>query len=116
MLVLGHLAVLAATVLVLSRVLPSVRIRSAGTATVVAITFSVLNFLRGWLIRARSFVRAVFTLGLFFFVIPIVCGAVACGGKATGASGTPGRPVVLGLPDTCVDDLLPRQSDRLWLG
>jgi putative membrane protein len=76
MLILAHLAVLAATVLVLSRVLPSVRIRSAGTAIVVAITFSVLNFFLGWLIRALLFVPAVLTLGLLFFFIPLIVNAV----------------------------------------
>jgi putative membrane protein len=76
MFVLAHLAVLAATILVISRVLPSVHIRSAGTAIVVAVTFSVLNFFLGWLIRALLFVPAVFTLGLLFFFIPFIVNAV----------------------------------------
>lgn len=76
MLVLAHLAVLAATILVLSRVLPSVRIQSAGTAIVVAITFSILNFFLGWVIRALLFVPAIFTLGLLFFFVPLIVNAV----------------------------------------
>jgi putative membrane protein len=76
MLVLMHLAVLAATILVLSRVLPSVHIRSAGTAIVVAVTFSVVNFFLGWLIRALLFVPAIFTLGLLFFFVPLIVNAV----------------------------------------
>jgi len=71
-----HLAVLAATILVLSRVLPSVHIRSAGTAIVVAVTFSVVNFFLGWLIRALLFVPAIFTLGLLFFFVPLIVNAV----------------------------------------
>src|SRR5580658_4518690 len=76
MFVLAHLAVLAATILVLSRVLPSVRIQSAGSAIVVAITFSVLNFFLGWLIRALLFVPAILTLGLLFFFVPLIVNAV----------------------------------------
>jgi putative membrane protein len=76
MFVLAHLALLAATILVLSRVLPSVRIQSAGTAIVVAITFSVLNFFLGWLIRTLLIVPAIFTLGLLFFFVPLIVNAV----------------------------------------
>jgi putative membrane protein len=76
MFVLAHLAVLAATILVLSRVLPSVRIRTPGTAVIVAITFSVLNFFLGWLIRVLLFVPALLTLGLLFFFIPLLVNAV----------------------------------------
>jgi putative membrane protein len=71
-----HLAALAVTILVLSRVLPSVRIRSVGTAVIVAIVFSVLNVLLGWLITAVLFVPAVLTLGLLFFFIPFLVNLV----------------------------------------
>jgi len=74
--ILLHLAVLAATVLVLSWALPSVRIRSAGTAVTVAVVFSVLNFLLGWLIWAALFVPALMTLGLLFFFIPFIVNTV----------------------------------------
>ena len=52
-----HMAVLAATIFVLARLLPDVRIRSVGTAVLVAVVFSVLNFCLGWLIRALLFRR-----------------------------------------------------------
>ena len=71
-----HLAVLAITIFVLARLLPSVRIRSAGTAVLVAIVFSVLNFFLGWLIRAMLFVPALFTLGLLFFFVPFIVNTV----------------------------------------
>jgi putative membrane protein len=67
-----HLAALALTILVLSRVLPSVRIRSVGTAVIVAIVFSVLNFLLGWLITALLIIPTVLTLGLLIFFIPFL--------------------------------------------
>src|SRR3974390_2152196 len=71
-----HLAVLAATIFVLARLLPSVRIRSAGTAVLVGVVFSVLNFFLGWLIRAFLFVPALLTLGLLFFFVPFIVNTV----------------------------------------
>src|ERR1019366_8481207 len=67
-----HLAVLAVTVFLLARLLPAVRIRSAGTAVLVAVVFSLLNFFLGWLVRVVLFVPAVLTLGLLFLVMPFV--------------------------------------------
>jgi putative membrane protein len=76
-----HLAVLSLTIFGLSRWLPNVvYIRSAGTAVVVAIVFSVLNFLLGWLIgvffRAVLFVPAILTLGLLFIIVPFLVNVV----------------------------------------
>ena len=76
MYVLIHLAVLAVTVLLLARLLPAVRIRSAGTAVLVAVVFSVLNFFLGWLIRAVLFVPALFTLGVLFLFVPFIVNTV----------------------------------------
>src|SRR5271167_2234581 len=67
-----HLAALAGTVLLLSRVVPGVHIRSPGTAIVVALVFSLLNFFLGWLIRAVLFVPALMTLGLLFLFVPFI--------------------------------------------
>ncbi|MDP9151842.1 MAG: phage holin family protein [Myxococcota bacterium] len=71
-----HIAVLALTVFLLARFLPEVRLRGVGTAIVVAIVFSVLNFFLGWLIRALLFVPAILTLGLLFLFIPFIVNAV----------------------------------------
>ena len=71
-----HLAVLAVTIFLLAQLVPSVRIRSAGTAVLVAIVFSVLNFFLGWLIRVLLFVPAVLTLGLLFFFVPFLVNVV----------------------------------------
>jgi putative membrane protein len=71
-----HLAVLAATIFILARLLPDVRIRSVGTAVLVAIVFSVLNFFLGWLIRAVLFVPALLTLGLLFLFVPFIVNTV----------------------------------------
>jgi putative membrane protein len=74
--VLLHLAVLALTIFVLSRLLPSVHIRSVGSAIAVAVVFSVLNFFLGWFIRALLFVPSVLTLGLLFFFVPFIVNAI----------------------------------------
>jgi putative membrane protein len=71
-----HLAALAATVLGLARFLPDVRVKGAGTAIIVAVVFSVLNFLLGWLIHVVLFVPALLTLGLLFLFIPFIVNTV----------------------------------------
>jgi putative membrane protein len=71
-----HLAALGFTILVLSRLLPAVRLRSVGTALLVAIVFTVLNFFLGWFIRAVLFVPALLTLGLLFLFVPFIVNTV----------------------------------------
>jgi putative membrane protein len=71
-----HLAALGFTILVLSRLLPSVRIRSVGTALLAAVVFTVLNFFLGWFIRAVLFVPALLTLGLLFLFVPFIVNTV----------------------------------------
>ncbi|HVV49823.1 MAG TPA: phage holin family protein [Polyangia bacterium] len=71
-----HIAALTVTVLLLARLLPSVRVKSVGSALVVAIVFSVLNVLLGWLIRAFLIVPAILTLGLLFLFVPFIVNTV----------------------------------------
>lgn len=71
-----HLAALTVTVLLLARFLPSVKVRSAGSALVVAIVFSVLNVLLGWLIRVALFLPAILTLGLLFLFLPFIVNTI----------------------------------------
>jgi putative membrane protein len=71
-----HLAILTGTILLLARVLPTVHVKSPGTAVLVAIVFSVLNWGVGWLIRALLFVPGILTLGLLFLVMPFIVNAV----------------------------------------
>ncbi len=73
---LAHLATLAVTILLLARFVPGVRVDSIGTAAVVAVVFSVLNFFLGWLLRAALFVPALFTLGLLFLFVPFIVNTV----------------------------------------
>jgi putative membrane protein len=67
-----HLVALAVTVLAIARFLPDVQVRDFGTAVVVSVVFSVLNFFLGWLIHVVLFVPALLTLGLLFFFIPFI--------------------------------------------
>jgi putative membrane protein len=76
MYMLLHLAALAATVLLLARLLPGVRIRTRGTAVLVAVVFSLLNFFLGWIIQAALFVPAILTLGLLFLFVPFIVNAL----------------------------------------
>jgi putative membrane protein len=69
---LVHLAILTATVLAVARFLPDVEVKGFGTAIVVSVVFSVLNFFLGWVIHAVLFVPALLTLGLLFFFIPFI--------------------------------------------
>jgi putative membrane protein len=71
-----HLAALALTILVLSRVVPGVRIRTVGTAIAVAIVFSILNFFLILPIKALLVVPGLLTLGLLFFFVPFIVNTV----------------------------------------
>jgi putative membrane protein len=74
--IIAHLAILAVTILLLSRFVPSVRVESGGAAVAVAIVFSVLNFFLGtiltWVLGAILFVPALLTLGLLFLFLPFL--------------------------------------------
>jgi putative membrane protein len=71
-----HLAVLTAAVLGIARFLPGVEVKDTKSAIIVAVVFSVLNLLLGWLLKALLFVPALLTLGLLFFFIPFIINAV----------------------------------------
>lgn len=76
MYILLHLATLTVTVLLLSRIFSTVKVKSVASALVVAIVFSVLNVLLGWLIRVALFVPAILTLGVLFLFVPFIVNAV----------------------------------------
>jgi putative membrane protein len=76
MYILLHLAALTATVLALSRIFSTVKIKSVASAVVVAIVFSALNLFLGWLIRVALFVPAILTLGVLFLFLPFIVNTV----------------------------------------
>ena len=67
-----HIVALAVTVLVIARFLPDVEVKGFGTAVVVLIVFSVLNFFLGWVIHPVLFLPGLLTLGLLFFFVPFI--------------------------------------------
>lgn len=71
-----HLVVLTATIVALARFLPGVRVKNTGSAVVVAVVFSILNFLIGWIFKlvlgALLFLPAVLTLGLAWLLVPFL--------------------------------------------
>jgi putative membrane protein len=71
-----HLAALTVTVLLLARIFPSVHVRSFGSAVVVAVVFSLLNFFLGWAIRLMLVLPAILTLGLLFLIFPFVVNTI----------------------------------------
>lgn len=75
-----HLAILTGTVLLLARFLPGVQIKRTRSAVLVALVFSVLNVVVGWLIKmllaAVLFLPAILTLGLAWVLVPFVANAV----------------------------------------
>jgi putative membrane protein len=73
---LMHLVALTGTILLLERLLPSVKVKSIGSAIMVAIVFSVLNFFLGWFLRAVLFIPAILTLGLLFLFVPFIVNTV----------------------------------------
>jgi putative membrane protein len=74
--ILLHLVVLTVTVLAIARILSGVVVKNWKTAALVAVVFSVLNFLLGWVIQAMLVVPAILTLGLLFFFIPFIVNTV----------------------------------------
>ena len=71
-----HLAAITVTVLLLARFVPSVKVKGIGSAIVVAIVFSLLNFFLAWLIKAVLFVPALLTFGLLFLFVPFIVNTV----------------------------------------
>ncbi|MCC7263716.1 MAG: phage holin family protein, partial [Candidatus Latescibacteria bacterium] len=60
------------SVFVVARLLPSVHIRSFGTAVMVAVVYGVLKFLLYWLLVLLALPFVILTLGLFLLVLNAV--------------------------------------------
>jgi len=71
-----HIAILTVTVLGIARFLPGVEVKGVKTAVIVAVVFSVLNFMLGWVIHALLFLPALLTLGLLFLFVPFIVNSV----------------------------------------
>ncbi|NLG19532.1 MAG: phage holin family protein [Fibrobacter sp.] len=67
--ILINILILAALIYVINLLLPAVHVDNIGTAFVVAIVYSLINFFLGWLFTFITFPLIFLTLGLFKLVI-----------------------------------------------
>jgi putative membrane protein len=69
MTIIWHLFLLTVTIFIVAQVIPNIRIKNFGTAFIVALVYSVINLLVGWLLVWITFPLMFITFGLFKFVI-----------------------------------------------
>lgn len=67
--ILLNILVLSVIIYLIAQFVPAVRVKNFGTAVIVAIVYSLINFFLGWLFELLSFPLMLLTLGLFKFVI-----------------------------------------------
>jgi len=66
---LANILILSAAVFLVAHVIPGIRIKNYLTAVIVAIVYSVINYLFGWLLILLSLPFIIITFGLFKLVI-----------------------------------------------
>jgi len=64
-----NILILSVAVFLVSNFLPGIRIKNFMTAVMVAIVYSIINFLTGWLLVLLTLPFIIITFGLFKFVI-----------------------------------------------
>ncbi|PIE61852.1 MAG: hypothetical protein CSA29_01245 [Desulfobacterales bacterium] len=64
-----NVLILSAAIFVVAQLLPGIRIKSVLTAVIVAIVYSIINFLAGWLLVILALPLIVVTFGVFKLVI-----------------------------------------------
>jgi putative membrane protein len=69
MTILLNILTMSVIIYIIDKLLPAVHIKNFGTAVIVAIVYSMLNFFLGWLFTLLTFPLLFLTLGLFKFVI-----------------------------------------------
>jgi putative membrane protein len=71
-----QIALLTVTIIGLTKLLPGVRVKSTGSAVLVAVVFSLLNWVIGWLVMlvvgVLAILPAILTLGLAFLAVPFL--------------------------------------------
>ena len=66
---LWNLLLLSIAVFIVAKTIPGIHIKNFGTAIGIAVVYSIINFLLGWLIMALTLPFLFITFGLFKFVI-----------------------------------------------
>lgn len=64
-----NILLLSVAVFVVAHVVPGIRVKSFGTAVLVAVVYSVISFLLFWVLVVLAFPAVLLTFGLFIFVI-----------------------------------------------
>ncbi len=67
--IIWNIFLLSAAVFMVGNFLPGIRIKSYGTAIIVAVVYSLINLFFGWFFVFISLPLIIITLGLFNFVI-----------------------------------------------
>ncbi len=67
--IIMNILILSAAVFLVANFLPGIRIKNFMTAVIVAIVYSVINFLTGWLLVLVTLPFMIITFGLFKLVI-----------------------------------------------
>ena len=66
---LANILILSVAVFLVANVIPGIWMKNYGTAVIVAVVYSVVNFLFGWLLILLSLPFMIITFGLFKLVI-----------------------------------------------
>ena len=64
-----NLLILSVAIFIVANFLPGIRIKGPGTAVIVAVVYSLINFFLWWLFVILSIPLVIVTFGLFIFVI-----------------------------------------------
>jgi len=67
--ILWNILLLSVAVFLVAELLPGIRLKNFGTAVIVAIVYSLINYFIGWLLIFLSLPFLIITFGLFKFVI-----------------------------------------------
>ncbi len=67
--ILWNILLLSVAVFLVAQLLPGIRLKNFGTAVIVAVVYSLINYLIGWLLIFLSLPFLILTFGLFKFVI-----------------------------------------------
>ena len=66
---LGNILLLSISVFLIAQLMPGIRLKNFGTAVIVAVIYSLLNYFIGWLLVFFALPFLIITFGLFKFVI-----------------------------------------------
>jgi putative membrane protein len=61
--------ILSVSIFLIAKLLPGIRVKSFRTAIGVAVVYSIINFLVGWILKLLALPLILITFGLFIFVI-----------------------------------------------